>query len=71
MTLQDALDVITKVGFSGLLVIIIYGNYKSIWVWGSELERERKEKEVWKDLAMRNLGVAQKSLTIAEGQGQR
>lgn len=68
MTLQDVLDVITKVGFSGLLVIILYGNYKGIWVWGSELDRERKEKETWKDIALRNSGVAQKSLTIAEGQ---
>ena len=66
MTLQDFIDLAAKVGFSGLLTAIIYGSYKRVWVWGSELESTRKEAEAWKELALRNSGIANRTLTMAE-----
>lgn len=66
MALQDFLDLAAKVGFSSLLTLILYGSYKRIWVWGSELDACNKEKEAWKELALRNSGIARKSLNMME-----
>lgn len=43
----------------GLLILIIYWLSKGKLVWGTELERERAEKEEWKNIALDTLGVAE------------
>lgn len=49
-----------------LLALILYSGYKGYWVWGTQLEECRKREEEWKDLAKRNMGIADRSLTLVE-----
>jgi hypothetical protein len=56
-------------GLATLLIFILVGGWKRMWVWGYQLEQlrtdmkeqlldERAEKQEWKSLALRNLEVA-------------
>lgn len=65
LSLKDVLQLIPSAGITGVLVLIIYGGYKRWWVWGWQLEECRKEAEAWRELALRNSNLADRSLTIA------
>jgi hypothetical protein len=45
-----------------LLLIIVYGGQKEWWVYGREYRRIIKELEEWRELALTNLGVADKAV---------
>jgi hypothetical protein len=45
-----------------LLLVIVYGGQKEWWVYGREYRRIIKELEEWRDLALTNLGVADKAV---------
>ncbi len=71
--MTEFLDLANKfgsAGFATLLIAIIYGSWKEIWIWGRDasriaeryetiLSRERVEKEWWREIAMRATGIAE------------
>lgn len=50
---------------TGALIFFLYGGYKRFWVWGYQLDECAKERDAWKDLALRNSNLADRSLQIA------
>ena len=56
---------LSSVTLSTLLIGILYGSYKGIWVWGSQLRRCEEELAQWKGIAMQSIGLAEKSTNIA------
>lgn len=62
----SVLDYISKAGFIGLLLVIIYGGMKQWWVFGWLYKQERDEKEEWKNVALRSQHIATASTNIGE-----
>lgn len=64
-----------SVGFPTLLVAILYGGYKRIWVWGYQLQqceaacsvqvqKAEAESQYWKHMAFQVTGLAETSIGI-------
>lgn len=58
------------VSFATLLIVILYGSWKHVWVWGRDVEdmkaRHQSEKQAiiddrdwWRDVATRATGIAE------------
>lgn len=69
-------------GFATLLLAILYGSWKEIWIWGRDatriveryeatLVRERTEKEWWREIAMRATGIAEVSNKAAVAMAEK
>jgi hypothetical protein len=72
-TLMTLAETTKNLTIAAVLVIIIWGGYKGVWVWGwshkervrellnrvAELETDRDE---WKNLAISNMGLLTKSV---------
>lgn len=43
MTAVEVYQFISSGGFPAILTLVIWTGYKSVWVWGKELERERAD----------------------------
>ncbi len=75
--MTDLLKVVQELGgfttlsFGTVMVLILYGGYKRIWVWGYQLDKVQKEADEWKDAALRSSGLAQTSLSIAKDKDAR
>lgn len=41
-----------SIGFPTLLVLILYGSYKGIWVWGYQLRKAETDGAEWKRMAL-------------------
>ncbi len=70
--MTDALVLAQKlgsIGFPALLVLILYGSYKGVWVWGRELRKAELESAEWKSMALRGAKLAETSVDIAKGRG--
>ena len=52
MTLTDVLDLVSRIGFGGMLVTILFGNYKGIWRWGKDFEEMRDDRDYWREAAL-------------------
>ena len=63
-------------GFGALLLLILWGNWKNVWVWGRDVEKvtERYEKlltksqeEVnwWRSIALQATGIAETQSRVA------
>lgn len=79
--MDEILVIINKLGgvsFATLLAIILWGNWKHIWVWGKDVDkaiaemeaRHAKEKEEWREGLdfWRSVGI--RATGLAEMQGQ-
>jgi hypothetical protein len=65
----DIVELANKLGgasFATLLVAILIGSYKQIWVWGYQLQRAEQDGKEWKAMAMQGIGMAEKSITVAK-----
>ena len=64
------LEKISSVGFPGLLMLILYGSYKGIWVWGEPCRAAIKKAEdataMWQNMALQATGLAEKSTEFAK-----
>jgi hypothetical protein len=69
LTIQELLDILSQAGVLGMLVFIIYGGYKRLWVWGWSYAEKAKEAEEWKRLALSGTALAEKAIGVAK-QGQ-
>jgi hypothetical protein len=48
-------------------VVVLVGAAREWWVWGYVFRHERAEKEYWRDRALDNLGLAERSVDVAAG----
>lgn len=67
------LELLTKLGlgFTAAAVLFIWALYKGTIVWGTDCDRERKEKEEWKHAALSGTGILEKLTTVVERIEQR
>lgn len=70
VTLLDLANKLGGASFATLLILILIGSYKQIWVWGYQLQRMEQESREWKAMAMQGLGMAEKGLTVAKSAQQ-
>lgn len=70
--MSEAFDLAQKfssVGFPTLLVLILFGSYKGIWVWGFQLRKAETESAEWKAMALQGMRIAETSVHIAKARG--
>lgn len=59
MTIEDILALITQGGVVGLLVLIVVGGWRRWYVWSWQYLDVIRQRDEWKDLAMRGTGLAE------------
>jgi hypothetical protein len=57
---------ISSIGFPTLLLLILWGSYKSVWCWGKDLVKAEARADRWQDIALQSIGLAEKSVVIAK-----
>lgn len=62
----DFAQKLSTVGLSTLLVLILYGGYKGIWVWGHQYQKCDADREQWKSMALHAAGLAETTASIAK-----
>lgn len=62
VTEVDIIAMLSKFGAAcaGLLV----ANYAGVWVWGREYRKLEQDRDRWMHIALRNVGIAEKSTQI-------
>jgi hypothetical protein len=63
---SSLLDLITQGGLVALLLIIIYGGAKRLWVFGWVYEALKQERDEWKAAALSGTLLAAKAVESAE-----
>lgn len=69
--MTEVLDLAQKlggVGFGALLVVILYGSYKGVWVWGRQLTAMEASRDFWQSAALKSLGIAETSVGLVKSQ---
>lgn len=70
---MDLFTFLNKIGgasFATLLVIILWGSWRGIWVWGKDktasetallerVKRTENDRDWWRDIALRTTGIAE------------
>lgn len=54
------------VGLGTLLILILYGSYKGVWVWGSQLRKAEADAMEWKTIAFQASGLAETTANIVK-----
>lgn len=62
----DLAQKLGSVGFPTLLVLILYGSYKRVWVWGRELVEAKADAQEWKTMALQAAGLAETTVNIVK-----
>lgn len=63
-------------GFATLLLIILYGSWKNIWVWSRDVDKlttnyekllakSEEQSQWWRDVAVKATGIAELQGTVA------
>lgn len=63
-------------GFGALLLLILWGSWKNIWVWGRDVDRvteryerllakSQEEAEWWRSIALKATGIAETQSRVA------
>lgn len=55
-----------RAGIVGLLVFILVGGARQLWVFGYQLEDMESDRDRWRDLALKLLGQAARSTDVAD-----
>lgn len=74
--INAALEVATKGGTLAMVVAILYGGYKGIWVWGKDFRKMEETwvtryakmedaKDKWEAMALRLMGSVERSQDVA------
>lgn len=68
MTLDPAsiADFLGKTGVVGLLVFILVGGARKVWVFGYQLVEMRQDRDQWRDLALKLLGQVDRTAGVAD-----
>ena len=59
-------DFLQKAGVVGLLVFILVGGARRIWVWGYQLIEMQSDRDRWRDLALKLLGQVDRTAGVAD-----
>jgi hypothetical protein len=59
-------DWLQRAGIVGLLVFILVGGAKRVWVFGYQLHEMQDDRDRWRDLALKLLGQATRSADVAD-----
>ena len=59
------LEKLSGASLGGICVLIIYGSYKGIWVWGSVYRKVETERDMWRGVALKNANLAVDSTSLA------
>lgn len=59
-------DFLQKAGVVGLLVFILIGGAKKVWVFGYALSEMQSDRDRWRDLALRLLGQVDRTSGVAD-----
>jgi hypothetical protein len=65
MTLAEVFSFLKDAGLLGALLFALVGGYKRVWVWGYQLDECKQREEAWQRLALKNAGLADKTLEMA------
>lgn len=65
MTFFELYDYIAKVGFGGLLLGILYANWKRIFYWRWYVDELRADRDAWKATAQKYGAITETSLGMA------
>jgi len=49
-----------------VLIGILYGSYKQVWVWGFQLKKAEEKSAKWESMALQLAGVAEASVNIVK-----
>lgn len=66
ISISEIVGVVRDAGVLGILIVIIYGGSKQWWVWGWQYLETLKELNMWKEMAISGLLMAQKSVETNE-----
>mgnify|MGYP001007262312 CR=1 FL=1 len=59
-------------GPGGLLFtlgLILYLNYRRVWVWGKEADALREERDTWRSMALRTTSLAEQAAGLTREKG--
>jgi hypothetical protein len=59
-------DFLQRAGVVGLLVFILVGGARKIWVWGYQLVEMQADRDRWRDLALNLLGQTKRATDVVE-----
>lgn len=63
-------DFLQRAGIVGLLVFVLVGGARRLWVWGYQLEEMRVERDHYRDIAERVLGQMDRTALVADRQAK-
>jgi len=66
ITLSQVISTIRDAGAIGILVLILVGGYKKWWVWGHLYEASQRERDEWRDIALRGTELADRIVEITK-----
>lgn len=61
MPTSDLTQINDAIRVFGLPAALLFAHYKGWWVWGRDYRKLEKERDEWKTLALRHLGIAEKA----------
>lgn len=65
MTLGEIVSIIKDTGTLGVLILIIVSGAQGRWVWGYQFRAALREKDEWKELALRGTSLAEGASVFA------
>lgn len=65
-SLIDIAQKLSGVSLATILICILIGSYKGIWVWGYQLQKCEADSAQWKTMALQAAGLAETSISIAK-----
>lgn len=65
-TLVEKLGGISGISFSTVMLLIVIGSYKKVWVWGWQLDKAEAQSLEWKTMALQATKVTESSVDIAK-----
>lgn len=66
MSVDDILRILNVSGVVGLLILIILGGARRLWVFGWQYRELWEDRERWKEAALKHTVLAQNSTNVAE-----
>lgn len=66
MTLDPvaAADWLQRAGVVGLLVFILLGGARKLWVFGYQLDEMRADRDLWREIALKGIAHAGRSVDV-------
>lgn len=63
-------DFLQRAGIVGLLVFILVGGARRLWVWGYQLTEMTAERDHYRAIAERALGQSERTVNVADRQAE-